>query len=186
MENKKNDVTLFLMTQLILTYRVSLYNLSKIFYKDQDELYNQLLEYNSDETIQGAIKYVLNHETMNEPKEIQELAKKQVRLFLINLNRAKTSKEKVDLINSLNNDKATLNLRYKDHLEYTNDEILQISRYRLKYALGRTYIHDIFGITADRLKNKEKYYDDETLKLKLQILNVYKDYRNDSTAKIRR
>lgn len=180
MENKKNDTTMFLITQLILTYRISLDNISKTFNMDNNELYKELLEYNKDNIIYNALKYVLNHETIYEYKNIQELSRKKVRLFLIKLHMAKTSKAKADLINTLNNDKEILNLRNKNYTDYTNEDFELISRYRLKYALGRTSVSDFFEIPETTLRRKEKKYDDEILIKKLEMLNSYKDFYSDA------
>lgn len=172
MENKKvaSNVEIYLITQLILEYRVSLEDISKTFNKDKNELYNNLMKYNN-ESVQKALKYVLDYENGIVSKEEKEYSRKQVRLFLMKFSFAKDKDEKVKIINSLNHDKEVMSLRTKKRSELTNDDLEKISRYRLKYAMSRKRIEEYFAVTEDSLRAYEKTIQDTMLKQKLEILN---------------
>ena len=86
----------------------------------------------------------------------------------------------------LNKDAKELKKRSNDkNYEFTEDDLLLMSRYRVNHRYSMHTISEIFGINVSRLHRYEKNIYDPELKSQLQALNEDYDYKNDN-RKIRK
>lgn len=168
---RNQNLELFLTTQLILEYRASLETISKIFNMEQSEMYAKVMQTDS-EIIRYALMYVFDYETSVTGLINQDNAKKQIRMFLTKLQMAKSAQEKLNLIKSLDNSADVIKLSNKKAEDYDDNDFEAISKYRYKYALPKSKIHEIFGLTRAIVDNREKKMD-EDLKNRLDVLNQY-------------
>jgi len=177
---------------IALHFRVSLENMCKLFNKPVTEenkqaMYNFIIgAFKNDTFLILAYKYLFYNETINEPKEISDLAYSNAHKFLAmytTIARHKNVKESdkksylYDKIAELTElDRKFDQFRKQNDRKFTNEEILIISRYRVKYALPRSYIADIVGRDDSSLERREVKITDESLKYKLDLLNQYHLY----------
>ena len=89
----------------------------------------------------------------------------------------KTAKEKLALINELNDNTEVNKIRNKNCAEYTDEEYEIISRYRYKYALSRMHISKEFGISDKTMYSRDARLDDE-MRAKFKLLSSYNDPAN--------
>ena len=170
--------------KLALEYRLSLTNLCRLIgLEETDEnkmlIYNSIIETcNRDMDLIREYKYLFNYETLNEKDNASYLAMTKATLFLKKYNKAKQEKNEVaikDLITALNktdNDFKALLKRDMQKL-FIEDEMVIISKYRLKHALSKSSIGTIMGIKRDRITLGESKIQNSIIKDKLDILQEY-------------
>ncbi len=173
MEKKlTSDVEAALATKLILEYRVPINVISKYLNKDSEELRSKIMQFNTNYNVKKAIEYVLDYETLYMKDESLELAEKQLRMFFIKFSLCKTKEEKQQLINSLSEiDETAKKIKNKKSVDLKPEDTKAIIKYRIKYALSRYNILDMFNITLRSQRHHESKIDDPLLSERVQILN---------------
>ena len=182
-----SEKSLNVMIGIILEYRASLDTVSKKFQVDKTELYNKLTNI-YDKIIKDAVLYVVDIETKDETLVSQDTASKNINKFFMKLQLAKTSAAKAKIINDLFNNDEINELKSKNKVMFTDEELYKITKFRYKYVLSMTNIEDIFGINVELLSRHESKIEDENLKKKLEILNKHNElkYYNHSSSVARK
>lgn len=180
----KEEFTLHLIRSLILEYRLSLETISELgLTQNINDIYNKITNIN-DLTINGALKYVLDYESKGSLVDQKE-AKKQAIKFLISFRKSNDIKERIHMINQLNNNFEINSLKNKNGRMNEND-IIAILKYRHKYCLAKKETAKIFNIAHKSLDYWENNLCDETLKNKLKALNDFKRITEYSGFKTRK
>ena len=135
----KEQFTIHLIRSLILEYRLSLETLEQLgLIKNDKKTYDEIIDVDNP-TLKHALIYVLDYETIGTFINQKE-AKRNSLKFLSNFSNAKTSKEKVELVNQLNNSLGIHKIKGKTREQINSEEVKTIVKYRYKYALSRMHI----------------------------------------------
>ena len=181
MNNNQKDFYTWIL-KIALEYRLSLENICIILgieptEKNKENMYNvfeELFGLNTD--LKGVYDLLFKYETKNESEEISLNALNSGFLtfhqYQIALKNNDTSK-----LNDLKNQLNILDNKIKElknrNFEYqlTNDDYLNITKYRIKYSLSRTEICKMLNINSENLIRFEVELENEELNNKLSILN---------------
>lgn len=166
----------YIMRSLILEYRLSIDTVSEIFGGDPNDLYGKIINMN-DSYFKNALIYVLDYETKEAGIVDQTVAKRKAMIFLTKFKMLKTAKERLELINQLNDNSEVNKIRNKNSSEYTEEEYEIISEYRYKYALSRRHISKEFGINEKTIYSRDARLGDGK-KEKFKLLSAYNDPAN--------
>lgn len=168
-----------------LTFRLSFDNLCRLFETSYDDIENMFDHF----PLLNFQVYLLNLETLNESKELENRAfSKGKRYFLrakelhtfkrkaiLNGEKEKQEvlKEKILLLQTEINDSRALAIQNSD--EITEEDLLVITDYRIKYGLSRIYCEDLFGIKESRLREFENKLmsQDDYYSSKLYFINEF-------------
>jgi len=167
----ENEILTYLITSLILEYRLSLDTISELFNIDKKEIYNRLMEIKKP-NVRNAMVYILNYETKEKGLIDQKEARKNATMFLLRFKREKDTKSKLKLINSLNDITEIERIASKKHYDRTEEEINKIIKYRYKYCISLNNIEKIFDISRKVLSQKEKNIEGN-FKDRLELLSTY-------------
>ena len=171
----KEQFLMYIIRSVILEYRISIETASKLFGGNPNDLYNRVID-TDDFFIKNALLYILDYETKVPNIVDQKEAKIDALKFLIKFRNAKSSEEKVKLVNQLNDKTEIDKIRNKNTEYFTSREYELITEYRYKYALTRAHVAREFGCSSKNLYNKEVKLDEETRK-KFEVLNSYHNSR---------
>ncbi len=193
-ENKHiSDKALIIQKEIVLaalTFRLSFNNLCRLFETSADDIEKMfdhfpLLDYPI---------YLLNLETMNESKELEDLAFKKGKIYFLKAQELRALKrkamlkgetekqealtEKILLLQTEINDSLALAMQNSD--EITEQDLLVIINYRIKYGLARNRCEDLFGIKDYRLRAFENKLmsQDNYYQSKLYFLNEFQEQRS--------
>lgn len=182
----KEQFTLHLVRSLILEYRLSLETLEQLgLIKNNPKTYNQILEVEND-ALRHALTYILDYETKGTFIDQKE-AKINALKFLRDFSGTKSNKEKIELVNNLNNNLGIHEIKNKTRDQITPEEVKNIVRYRYKYCLTKRDTISMFDLPLRTLRTCEENFKDEVLKSRLEVLNDYyaSFYDADKYAKFR-
>lgn len=168
---KKDDFKMYLIRTLILEYRLSLKTVHELFSDSDNYSYDKIIDVEN-YYLKNALIYVLDYETKGTLIN-QKTAKRKTLAFLTKFKLLKTTKEKIELVNELN-DLSKIKELQKRYKSYTDSDILQIIKYRYKYALSRLHMSEILNVTRQTIIDWEKEMDEEFLE-RLNALNSYND-----------
>ena len=168
---EKENFTMYLIRSLILEYRLSLETVHELFSDTDNYSYDKIVDVDN-KYLKNALKYVLDYETKGTLIN-QKTAKRKAMAFLTKFKMLKTAKEKVTLVNKLNDNSKIKELQ-KKFKTYTEDDIEQVIKFRYKYALSRLFMSEMLNITRMTIFKWEKEMDEEFLE-RLDVLNSYND-----------
>ena len=178
------NINMDLLLNIAFTFRLSLKNLCKLLGRSETEeeqmnLYNEIKEnYKENYTLRIAYKYLFNYESKNQSEKESKKAYALGLFFLENYKIAKKEENQVKInkmlneLNKIDNEFNGLKKRTKGD-PITLEEILIISKYRLKYAISRESICDYLEISIGAVRHAEEKITDEKLKEKLKNLSEY-------------
>lgn len=169
------ELTERVISQLILEYRPSIETIGKIFQMDETEINERLLN-TPNYGLKNALIYVLYYETKEDGLIDQNEAKKNIQRFITKLHLAKDNKAKLNVIKELDSTANIERLQKKKYEDYSKDDIINLIKYRYKYALTRAVITENYAITTDALRYQESILD-EGFKKKLKVLNDYNNIK---------
>ena len=182
--------------KVALAYRLSLFNLCRLMGLEPTEE-NQVLVYNSiieayvkDLDLVREYKYLFNYETLNEKDNASYLSMTKAALFIKKYNNAQKENDEATLkalIKSLNKTDSDFNalLKKEKSRPFSEEEMIIISKYRLKHALSKTTISSLMEIKRDRISFGESKIKNSIIKDKLNILQEYNlDMYSDVRKKI--
>ncbi len=193
-ENKCiSDKALIIQKEIVLvalTFRLSLNNLCRLFGTSSDDIEKMFAHF----PLLDYPIYLLNLETMNESKELEDLAFKKGKIYFLKAQELRALKrkamlkgetekqealtEKILLLQTEINDSRALAMQNSD--EITEQDLLVIINYRIKYGLARNRCEDLFGIKDYRLRAFENKLmsQDNYYQSKLYFLNEFQDQRS--------
>lgn len=173
-----------LIFNMALTYRLSLDNICILLGKEVNEtnkkdVYDACMYlYEKNIEIRKAFEYLFNFETLNESKEVSALALDSAKSFMSVYKEACNSGDKdriretkSSLLNIDKDFKKILNMQ--GQIPLTKENMLVISKYRIKYGLSRKVISRCIGVHHTNFIRKEQEIEDEIIKNKLKILSEY-------------
>lgn len=176
--------------RLALTFRLSLKNICKLqglepTLENQMKIYNSIDElFSKDIDLKRAYDYLFNYETLNENDKLSIRSLGTANIFLAKYREIAKLGNKDDILKIDSNlEKLDGDFRQLekgiDISTITDEDIVTISKYRLKYAISRERICDVLGISRDSLALREERLTNEVLKQKLKTLsNFYLDVIN--------
>ena len=185
MKNKNINIEkLKFIKKLALEYRLSRKNICKLLGQEPTEenqqfIYNLFM--NNDEILsykeKKEFKY-LDYETTSEKKSTEKASYMVAQIALLKLQKALLENDEQQIQHIKDNLKKTdtdfLNLRRrKVWARITDEEILTISKYRVKHALSKRDINRLIGIGDRKLTQAERTITNEFWSNKVKILNAY-------------
>lgn len=182
MNNKKNWY--LFMGRIALEYRLSLNGICELLNmektdENRKEIYDTIMSNASTNfNLERMYKYLFNYETLSSNEEASKQALRGAGNFLkayIFSRRANNEELRNQLIASLSNtEKAFKEVIKKDFKNpLTEEDILAISKYRIKHCISRMGMSDMLDLSRDRLADNEKKISDEIVRYKLQSLSEY-------------
>jgi len=169
----KEELLVHVITNLILEYRISMETVCKTFNVDEHDIYDKLMN-NSNYLIKDALMYVLDYETKEPGLIDQKKSKLKMSMFLTKLHMAQTPKDKLEVIKELSDNSSIDAIKNKNANQVTEEDIINLTNYRYKYALTKSFICDHFPVTTKKLTYWEAKLDDD-FKKKIDYLNAYND-----------
>jgi len=178
------NINMDLLLNIAFTFRLSLKELCKLLGRSETEeeqinLYNEIKEkYKENFSIRSAYKYLFNYESKNQSEKDAKKAYALGLFFLENYMIAKKEGNKVKInkmlneLNKIDNQFNELKKRKKGE-PLTLEEILIISKYRLKYAIPREAACEYLDLTSSSVRHAEEKITDESLNKKLKNLSEY-------------
>lgn len=179
-EIQKNMYTWML--KIALEYRLSLQNICIILgieatEENQRNIYNIFEEFfGSNTDLKILYDFLFSIETKNESEETSLKALNSGYLLFHQYQIASRNRDS-EKINNLNNELNTLDNRIKElknkdiSVEFTDNDYLDIIKYRIKYSISRAEICTMLNINSSDLIRFEVQLEDEELINKLNILN---------------
>jgi len=164
-----------LYTQIALTYRLSLFSTAKLIGMAENQVYEELMHGQANE----ALAYLWNVETTNDTLEKQNQNYRKANNFLVLLMLARKKKDKTaqrSLIDTLLKEEYAYRLvknKCFKKCELTLEDIMCISRYRVKYAITAHKLEGELGISRDWILDLEEKITDIELTQQLNDLNEY-------------
>ena len=166
---RKNTLKPMIIQYAIINYRLSMKSVYELFNientDDVIKLYNNSITRNT-------IRYVLNHETINDSEDIQKKAKNKTFSLFSKLKNAKSKQEIINLLTS-EEDKKALLLINRDARTLSEEEKECLFSYRYRHALKIKDMTQIFPFYKNFYIDNEKKISNEDLKEKLSELNKY-------------
>jgi len=170
------------LTKVALEYRLSLKNICKFIgieltSQNEKTILDEFLGYQLNQDDGGIFNYLL-YETDSELEKDENISYQAASLFFSKLKRANLSesKEKINEVlkelNKIDRNFETVKKNFSKK-ELSKDDIMAISKYRIKYGLSRREMANILGCYDSVLLRKEKLIDSEYIKRKLEKLNNY-------------
>ena len=170
--------------KLASEYRLSTKNICKLLGLEPTEE-NQQYIYNLFMTNDEILRYeekkefiYLNYETTGEEKQSDKISYTTAQLAVLKMQKALLTGDK-DLVKQINDkmkkiDKEFADLRRRPKwIDVTPEEILTISKYRVKHALSKNEINRLIGIGDGTLTKYERLIESEFWKTKIKKLNEY-------------
>ncbi len=177
---KQNFYALIL--KMALEYRLSLENLCIILgieatQDNQEKIYN-IFEalFNKNTDLKVLYDFLFMNETKNEEDETSLQALNAGYLFFSKYKIANKNRDN-EMINELMTELDSLDSRIKslknrnNEYELTDNDYLDIFKYKVKYCLSRAELSNILNISSAELIKKELGVTDKKLKRKLNLLN---------------
>lgn len=182
---KNEEQQYIFLRRLSLTFRARLPLLSELFQISEEELYEKLRMYNH--RVEDSLKYLYYNDVTN-----QDVAKRDIISFYQELLTAVVKKDKEVqkfLIGRIADSriKQLINEKHIDR-NLSDEEILVILEYQLKYALDHSDVAGMLGINPDSYRRRvlaviEK---DEELKMRYERLMGYNQQLFMNTKKVKR
>lgn len=169
--------------KIALEYRLSLSNVCKLLGKEPTdknkmEVYEIITSPISADDVRIAYDYLFNYETVNEDENSSALALSQALIFLKRYTKAQKSGnvEEVKLIlkELTRTETAYAKVRNKkDFSKMTEEEIVAVARYRVKYCVSKLRMTNILDVGKGFITRNEEKITDRRLQGKLQLLNNF-------------
>ena len=166
-----------MLRHIILTFRPKLSLVSELFQIDENELYDNLIKYCSQN--KDVFDYVFEIESTN-----QEASRQNILAFYQDFVTAKNSKdiEKYKSTIALIDDSAFKNFRdnHGYHKRMTDDEIMTVMKYQIKYCIGQHVACYTMNISRIEYRDRLKKILEENPELAMQYeqLTTYMQGRN--------
>lgn len=172
--------------KVALEFRVSLDNLCKLIGKEVNEenkksIYEKIVEHaiGYNPPLQKQYNHLFFYETLNEPSYVSDDSYSNALNYMKRYKKASSSgnkEERHKILNELNkteNDFKDL-IKRKKTKTLTQDEIIVITKYRIKTVLSKRKFYEVYGIISrDNLMVREKELESDVLKYKINNINEY-------------
>jgi len=145
-----------------LTFRLNLKSLSELFQMDEKEIYHTLID--TSPSCMYGIRYLVYEDGTNQ----EEAKEKFVNYYkeLLNAIRQKNIEEKNRLIDVISDKKIVDLSKRSSGDKISNEEIITILRYQLKYSLTSSQIQRMFNVHRNNLLKRVRELPDEYQDLK--------------------
>ena len=169
---KKNVMKNKIIEFAIINYRLSMDSVYELF---NIEKIDDAVNISKVTEIRNAIRYILEHETINDSKEKQKEAKRKTLALITKLKMAASKKNTDEVLNLLINpeDIKALKLKNKEARYFTEEDKECLFAYRYRYALKIIDMQKIFPFGKNFYVDNEKKLKNEFLKNKIIELNDY-------------
>ena len=181
--------------KIALEYRLSLSNVCKLLGKEPNdknklEVYEIITSPIAADDLKLAYDYLFNYETVNEDEKSSSLALSKALIFLKRYTKAQksgnTEEARLILKELTKTEEAYAKVRNKkDFTNMTEEEIVAVARYRLKYCISKVRMTNILDVGKGFITRNEEKITDYRLQEKLQLLNnFYEDlYTKNNKSK---
>ena len=181
-ENKKNLYKL--VYKMALTYRLSLENVCILLGEEpteekKKEVYQNFdLLFGSDPDVRLRYVILFDYET---PKETKSQSNSALALATLFFNKYKLAcrdndsirkRELINELDAIDNKIKKLKKREKG-TRLTQEDYIDVIKYRVKYSVSRTHISEMLNIRRDTIKSHEERLPDSPLKQKIDVLSDY-------------
>ncbi len=184
MNKNYNNSTYLFVGKMALEFRLSLNNVCKLLGWEQTEengikfytIIEKLIGSNSE--LLAKYKYLFFVETCSESEKASRIEYMTALNFLNRYKKATKDNDMV-LIEKLNSELERTEINFKNTLlklkesKLDNEDIVAISKYRVKNAIAREPLCQIYGIGIRALINGEKNLQSNILKEKIETLSTY-------------
>lgn len=182
MKNDRKSYNFIL--RLALTFILSLKNVCLIkgmegTIEDQKKVYYEIDKLFCNNTeIKDAYEYLFNYETINESDKLSDRALGITNMFLFKYKKALKTGTREELLRidseleKIDRDFKALTQKPNNYI-ISDDDIVVISKYRLKYAVSREQIYKVLGISRKTLMIRENKILSGVLKQKINCLTEY-------------
>ncbi|MBQ9072145.1 MAG: hypothetical protein IJY25_03200 [Bacilli bacterium] len=191
----EDNVSYKFIGKMALEFRLSLYNICKLFGRPTTEEFKMYFYENirqttvNDVALEERYKYLFFYETINESSKASLVSYTAAKNFIERYGKARKegNEEKLRKIKEelykTDNDMKELERRIYDQ-KLTPEDIAIISRYRVKYVVSRTAFGEAYNISDRTIETAEKRLSSNILKDKIHMLSdYYSNLRNQRMRK---